>query len=303
MPPPACCLACLRLAAAVFCAAMSSPPSSLVGVFDSGVGGLSVLREIRHALPQQDLLYVADSAHAPYGDRSGDFIEQRAGFITDYLLQAGASVIVVACNTVTSVAVRMLRERCPLPVVAMEPAIKPAALNTRSGVIAVLATSQTLASDNVSRLCAEYGEGAGVKVMLQACPGLVECVERLELDSPATRQLLAGYIDPLLAAGADNIVLGCTHYPFLRDSIRALVGDAVQIVDPAAAVAKEVMRKLQAIDVKHGVESTPDQAGQVGQVGKVGRVGQVRFVTSDTLSHAQRVMQYLWAAPVQVEAL
>ena len=297
MPTPVCCHTGLRLFAAVFCAAMSMRPRSLVGVFDSGVGGLSVLREIRRTLPQQDLLYVADSAHAPYGDRSGDFIEQRAGVITDYLLQAGASVIVVACNTVTSVAVRTLRERCPVPVVAMEPAIKPAALNTRSGVIAVLATSQTLASDNVSRLCAEYGEGAGVKVMLQACPGLVECVERLELDSLATRQLLAGYLGPLLAAGVDNIVLGCTHYPFLRDSIQALVGDAVQIVDPAAAVAKEVMRKLPATDRKRDVNVSLAQAGQASQA------GQVRFVTSDVLSHAQHVMQHLWAEPVQVESL
>jgi glutamate racemase len=122
----------------------------------------------------------------------------------------------------------------------------------------------------------------------------VECVERLELDSPATRQLLAGYLGPLLAAGADNIVLGCTHYPFLRDSIQALVGDAVQIVDPAAAVAKEVMRKLPATDRKRELDVASAQAGQAGQV---------RFVTSDVLSHAQRVMQHLWAEPVQVESL
>jgi glutamate racemase len=213
-----------------------------IGVFDSGVGGLSVLHAIRRELPDENLLYAADSGNAPYGERDADFIRNRAVAMTRFLLAAHAKTIVVACNTATLVAVQELRSWCPVPVVAMEPAIKPAAQSTRSGVVGVLATRQTLASAGVARLCAAHGDQ--VRFLLQPCPGLVEQVERADLTSTATRALLRGYLSPLLAAGADTLVLGCTHYPFLLQLIREIAGDDILIIDSAAAVAREVARRL-----------------------------------------------------------
>ncbi|WP_373497730.1 glutamate racemase, partial [Desulfococcus sp.] len=215
-----------------------------MGVFDSGMGGLSVLREIRKALPREDLLYVADSGYAPYGDRPRDFIERRAEAIADFFLRRGVKAIVAACNTVTGVAIEGLRARCPVPVVAIEPAIKPAAGMTKSGVVGVLATSRTIDSPRVSRLISLYG--SGVRVLLQPCPGLVERVERAELESPATGALVERYVAPMLEKGADTIVLGCTHYPFLNPLIRAIAGPGITVIDPAAAVARELGRRLRA---------------------------------------------------------
>jgi glutamate racemase len=213
-----------------------------VGVFDSGVGGLSVLREIRRLLPHEDLLYVADSAHAPYGERDDDFIAARSFAITGFLCAAGAKAIVVACNTATAAAIAALRARHALPIVGMEPAIKPAAGTTRSGVVGVLATSGTLAGRKFADLLVRFG--AEVKVLVQPCPGLVERIEAGDLISPATRALLEGFIAPLLQRGADTLVLGCTHYPFVRALIEELAGPAVNIIDPSPAVARELQRRL-----------------------------------------------------------
>jgi len=215
-----------------------------IGVFDSGVGGLSVLREVRAVLPAESLYYVADSGAAPYGDRPSEFILERAQAIIEFFLDRRAKAIVVACNTVTAVAIQSLRKRYPVPMIAIEPALKPAAAQSRSGVIGILATSQTLASENFSRLSEKYGQG--VRVLAQACPGLVEQVEKGELDGDATRALVAGYLAPLLAEGADTIVLGCTHYPFLLSLIRAAAGAGVAVIDPAQAVARELRRRLEA---------------------------------------------------------
>ena len=242
-----------------------------IGVFDSGVGGLSVLRAIRRELPEENLLYVADSGYAPYGDRHAGFIADRATWITEFLLAQNVKAIVIACNTATVVAVGKLRAWCPVPVIAMEPAIKPASRNTKSGVVGVLATSQTLASPSVARLCEAHGDN--IEILLQACPGLVEQVERAELASDKTRELLVGYLSPLLAAGADTIVLGCTHYPFLTQLIKDIVGPDVAILDPAAAVAKEVARRLggnrvsafrtREAEVSFFSSAPPDKAGAV----------------------------------------
>lgn len=260
-------------------AALATAP---IGVFDSGVGGLSVLREIRRALPQENLLYVADSGHAPYGDQPSEFIEGRASAVVRFLLDAGAKAITVACNTATVVAVEKLRSWSPVPIVAIEPAIKPAAAGTRSGVIAVLATSQTLASGNVARLCAQYG--ANTKILLQPCPGWVDLVERGELDSDAGRALVAKHLDPVLAQGADTLVLGCTHYPFLQPLIRELAGAQVQIIDPAAAVARELARRLGALQL---LNPGPQDGAE-------------HFFSSGVLAHAQQVMPLLWPGAMQV---
>lgn len=256
-----------------------------IGVFDSGVGGLSVLRAIHSELPQEDLLYIADSGHAPYGDRDPEFIQERTECIARQLLDAGAKAIVMACNTATVVAAGKLRSWCPVPIVAIEPAIKPAAQVTKSGVIAVLATRRTLASPNVARLCAAYG--TDVDIRLQACPGLVEQVEKADLESSYTRTLLESYLVPLLAAGADTFVLGCTHYPFLTSLIREITGSHATIIDPATAVAKELIRRL------NGKRIVEPRQGPVS----------VRFISSADCDEASTVISALWGYCVNVEPI
>ncbi|MGR8951718.1 MAG: glutamate racemase [Gammaproteobacteria bacterium] len=218
-----------------------------IGVFDSGVGGLSVLHQIRRELPGENLLYVADSAHAPYGDKSQEFITARSFAIARFLLDCGAKALVVACNTATGAAVAELRNHFVLPIVAMEPAIKPAALQTRSGVIGVLATRRTLASPNFVRLFARYG--ADVEILAQACPGLVEQVEAGELSNAKTRSLLESYVRPLVSRGADTLVLGCTHYPFLRTAIQEMAGPDIAVIDSSEAVARQLRRRLETHDL------------------------------------------------------
>jgi len=262
----------------------TGPLAQAIGVFDSGVGGLSVLRAIREALPSEDLVYVADSGHAPYGDKSEDHITERTLRVGAWLAQQGVKALTVACNTATVVAVQHLRAQTHLPVVAIEPAIKPAVGLTRSGVIGVLATQQTVQSASVARLCSQHG--GDTRILLQACPGWVEQVERADLHGPQTMHVLARDIEPLLAQGADVLVLGCTHYPFLRPAIAAIAGPEVVLVDPAQAVARELVRRLGA---------------QVRPAGAV--AGQVRFFTSGDLLQAQRTIRHLWGADAQVARL
>lgn len=214
-----------------------------VGVFDSGVGGLSVLGAIRARLPFESLLYVADSGHVPYGEKSPEYIRERCRRIADFLLAQGAKALVVACNTATVAAVGELRERHPgLPIVGMEPAVKPAAAATRCGTVGVLATTGTLKSARFAALLDRFAHD--VTVVTQPCPGLVECVEQGALAAPATRALLASYVQPLLAAGCDTLILGCTHYPFLKPLLRELVPEGVELIDTGAAVARQLARLL-----------------------------------------------------------
>lgn len=214
-----------------------------IGVFDSGVGGLSVLRHIRAQLPSEHLLYFADSLHAPYGVRAQTYIVERARTITQFLLSQGAKAIVVACNTATAAAIKTLRQEFDIPIIGMEPAVKPAAAATRSGVVGVLATTGTLKSAQFAALLESYGRH--IQVVTQACVGLVECIERGELQSESTRALVAGYVEPLLESGADTIVLGCTHYPFVKTVIAELAGPDVVLIDTGAAVARHLQRRLQ----------------------------------------------------------
>lgn len=214
-----------------------------VGVFDSGVGGLSVLRELRRALPAEDFLYYADSGHCPYGGKPPGAIQARAVAITEELLAAGAKLIVVACNTATIAAVEHLRASYPVPFVGMEPAVKPACARTRSGVVGVLATGAALAGEKFHRLVAAHADG--VRVITQPCPGLVECVEAGDVDGPRVRALVEQYLAPLRAAGADVLVLGCTHYPFLRGVVEALAGPHVCVLDTGEAVARQTRRVLE----------------------------------------------------------
>lgn len=215
----------------------------MIGIFDSGVGGLSVWREIRRALPRHDTLYLADQAHVPYGSRPLEQVRAFTAEIARFLQQEGARVIVLACNTASAAALHPLRATFPsLPFVGMEPAVKPAAENTRTGVVGVIATPATFQGELFASLLERFA--SDVDVRTQVCPGLVQAVERGELDTPETERLLRGCLAPLLEAGIDELVLGCTHYPFLRPLIRRVVGPRVEIVDPAPAVARQVGRVL-----------------------------------------------------------
>ncbi|WHS59427.1 glutamate racemase [Pseudomonas sp. G2-4] len=219
---------------------MSEAP---VGVLDSGVGGLSVLEEIRQLLPNESLLYVADCGHIPYGEKTPEYIRQRCAIIADFLMGQGAKALVVACNTATVAAVADLRRDFPhWPIVGMEPAVKPAAAATRSGIVGVLATTGTLQSAKFAALLDRFA--TDVRVITQPCPGLVELIEAGDLHSPALHQLLQQYVDPLLAAGCDTLILGCTHYPFLKPLLKQMIPEHISLIDTGAAVARQLQRLL-----------------------------------------------------------
>lgn len=225
-----------------------------IGVFDSGVGGLSVLRELAAQLPSARLLYFADSAHVPYGPRPLAEVRDFSLAIADFLLEQGARVIVVACNTASAAALHPLRARLQVPVVGMEPAVKPAVEHSHSGVVAVLATPATFQGALFASVVERFAHG--VEVIAQVCPGLVEQIEAGELATPKTEALLAGWIEPLLDRGIDALVLGCTHYPFVRPLIERICGPDVRVIDPSAAVARQVGRVLQLVDDRQEAAGT-----------------------------------------------
>ena len=214
-----------------------------IGFFDSGIGGLSVLRHAIDAVDGLPLLYVADSAHAPYGGRDSVAVIARSRAITRFLIDQGAQTIVVACNTATAVAVERLRNEFSIPIVAMEPALKPAVQLSASGKIAVLATAGTLNSDRYARLCAEYGRH--IELHERTCPFWVEAIEDPERDAADLRNLVRAEILPLHRQGVDTYVLGCTHFPFLNDLIREVIGEHVHLVDPGLAVVGQLRRCLR----------------------------------------------------------
>lgn len=273
-----------------------------IGVFDSGVGGLSVLRHVRAMLPGEDLLYVADSAHAPYGDKSVQFIEARAVAIAEFLVARDAKALVVACNTATAAAIAALRQRFDLPIVGMEPAVKPAAEATRSGVIGVLATSGTLDSGKFAELVRRFGSQA--RVIVQPCPGLVEQVELGDLAGPLTRRLLEGFVAPLLDAGADTLVLGCTHFPFLEPLLRELVGGEVAIIESGAAVARQLVRRLAEADFSPGIAPASGHESSLKQLFLSARPQATeRFFSSGEPVQLQALLPRLWGSAAAVASL
>ena len=224
-------------------------PKGPIGVFDSGLGGLSVLRHIRALLPGEDLLYFADSAYAPYGNRSEEEIEARSLAIADFLVPRDARALVVAFNTATAWAIKALRAQYPaLPLVGVEPGLKPAAAITTSKVVGVMATERTLKSEKFRLLREQVAASAGVRFETQACIGLADQVEKGELHSAATAQLVRRYVEPLLERGADTLVLGCTHYPFVQplieEVIQRITTHPVAIVDTGEPVARQLARLL-----------------------------------------------------------
>ncbi len=214
-----------------------------VGVMDSGVGGLTVLKHLTRQLPHEHFIYFADSAHAPYGNKSATEIQQRCFAVADILIAKGVKALVVACNTATAAAISAMRQHYSLPIIGMEPAVKPAAAASKNGIIGVLATTGTLQSAQFAALLEHYGQG--VQVVTQACVGLVERIEQGLLDTPETQALLQQYCQPLMVAEADTVVLGCTHYPFVRKAIQNIVGPDVTLIDTGAAVAKRLQQVLE----------------------------------------------------------
>ncbi|PWF49301.1 glutamate racemase [Massilia glaciei] len=227
------------------------PLAAPVGVFDSGVGGLSVLRHIRALLPHERLVYFADSGFAPYGGKPESVVVDRALSISAFLIAQGAKALVVACNTATVAAIKALRARYPLmPIVGVEPGLKPASLLSRIGKVGVLATELTLSGEKFLQLRDQINLTSKAQFILRGCPGLVEQIERGELDSEATLAMLEGYIVPLLDQDIDTLVLGCTHYPFVRATIEKVINGAsrrdVVVIDTGEAVARQLLRLLEA---------------------------------------------------------
>lgn len=259
--------------------------SDPIGIFDSGVGGLSVAHDIRAALPYEDLIYVADSGHVPYGNKSPQYIQQRSVTLARFLLEQGAKAIVIACNTATAAAAPLLRATFDVPIVGMEPAVKPAVAATRSGVIGVLATVGMLSSARYAALLQRFVRG--VDVVTQPCPGLADQVEAGDLDGPVTRTMIEQFTAPLIDRGADTIVLGCTHYPFLRPLIADVVGPDVALIDTGAAVARRLQQVL----------------GERALLDPHATPGREQFWTSGERGEAERVISLLWGRAARVDVL
>jgi glutamate racemase len=249
-----------------------------IGVFDSGVGGLSVLRAIWKELPAEAILYLADQAHVPYGSRSLEQVRDFSVEVARYLLSQGTKLIVVACNTASAAALHHLRRTFPqTPFVGMEPAVKPAAEQTLSGVVGVLATPATFQGALYASVVERFANG--VELLQHTCHGLVAQIEAGRLDAPETRAILAEALQPMLRRGIDTIVLGCTHYPFVIPLIQEIAGEGVRVIDPAPAVARQVRRVLESGGMLAG--------GRGGQ----SAMPVTRFLTSGDPAQLARLLQ------------
>jgi glutamate racemase len=265
----------------------------LMGIFDSGVGGLSVLRALRMQLPNEPMVYLADQAHVPYGPRP---LEEVRGFseqITRYLLEQGAELIVVACNTASAAALKHLRQVFPeVPFVGMEPAVKPAAEQTRSGRVGVLATPATFQGALYASVVERFAQG--VTLLQSTCPGLVAQIEAGDLDGPVTRGILEAALHPMLAEGIDTVVLGCTHYPFVIPLIQDIVGPKVRVIDPAPAVARQAARLL---DQHRLSDPRLDEAGDSLQ----DTTPRIRFITTGDPAALEAALPRFMGEPGRVE--
>lgn len=263
----------------------SSNSNAPIGVMDSGVGGLSVLREIHSLMPAESLLYAADSAHLPYGDKTPAFVRQRVNHIAESLIALGAKALVVACNTATAAAVESLRERFDLPVIGMEPGVKPAVLSSKHGVVGILATEGMVQSNRMRELVQRFARD--VEVVIQPCPGLVEQVERYALHTPETSRLLQNYLAPILDRNADTLVLGCTHYPFLQPLIEQLAGPSVKVINTGAAVARQLKQRLEEGSLISS-STTP---------------GDVSFLSSGNGTEQGALISRLWGDKVEIKLI
>jgi glutamate racemase len=264
----------------------SEQASGPIGIFDSGVGGLSVLRSVRELLPNEDLIYLADQAHVPYGSRSLAEVRSFSEGITRYLLEQNAKLIVVACNTASAAALHHLRDVFPqVPFVGMEPAVKPAAESTRSGVVGVLATPATFQGELYASVIERFA--TGVKVLQDTCPGLVMEIDRGRLDTTEVYSILEQALKPMLGEGIDTVVLGCTHFPFVIPAIENIVGSGVRVIDPSPAIACQVQRLLETNDL---LSAAPDQ-------------GQVQYFTTGVPVQLKGLLPQLTSSPGEVKTL
>jgi glutamate racemase len=252
------------------------PYARPIGVFDSGVGGLSVWREIVRQLPHEDTVYFADQAHVPYGPRPQEHIRRFCDGITRFLIERGCKAVVAACNTASAAALKYLRETFPtLPTIGMEPAVKPAALATKTGIVGIMATPATFQGRLFQATAGRYA--SGIQLINQVCDGLADQVETGELDGEHTEAMLRAFVRPIVEAGGDTIVLACTHYPFLIDPIRQIAGSDVSVIDPAPAVVRYLERVLE----------------QQGLLGPARHAGRHTFYTSGDPVSFRRVLQRL----------
>lgn len=247
-----------------------------IGFFDSGVGGLSIMKEVRRLLPGEELVYFADSAHCPYGVKPVELIRNRAYAICDFLIGLDVKLIVIASNTTSAAALEAVREKYGVSVIGVEPAVKPAAAATVNGRIGVMATGVTLAGERFESLVKRFGDG--LEIFTQPCPGLVEMVETGRWDGKETELLVKGYLDKLLARGVDTIILGCTHYPFLRPVVEKLAGSGINIIDSGEAVARQVARVLENNGLAADSKSTGGES----------------FFTSGDPGNVRPVVRLLW---------
>lgn len=257
-----------------------------IGVFDSGVGGLSVLREVRALMPQENIIYFGDQGHVPYGPRPMKQIQDFSEGITRFLLAQNAKIIVVACNTASAAALKYLRETFPdVQFVGMEPAVKPAAEKTQTGKVGVLATPATFQGALYASVVERFANG--VELFQNTCSGLVQQIERGNLNGDDTKKILEDALHPMLEKNIDTVVLGCTHYPFVIPLIERIVGEKVRVIDPAPSVAKQVKRLVEA----------GEMANQSGQDGKV------RFITSGEADSVKSIIKVLLGIESEVEAV
>jgi len=256
-----------------------------IGIFDSGIGGLSIGRAIRSALPKEDLLYFADIEFSPYGVRSQKTIQQRSEYIVNFLINQGCKAVVVACNTATVSTISYLRQRFSVPIIGVEPGIKPAALQSKTRVIGVLATERTLASDSFQLLKAKYAKT--VRVESIACPKFVSLVENLSHNSEEAMHVAEQYIRPLLLKGSDQIILGCTHFSFLRPTINKVVGAEADIIDTASSVAIEVDRRLHHLNL----------------LNRINIPGKAHFWTSENSTKIGASISQLWEQDIKVSEI
>lgn len=249
--------------------------TAAIGLFDSGVGGLSVLKAVRQQLPGENLLYFADQMHVPYGPRPIEEVRAFSEAITRWLLAQGVKLIVIPCNTASAAALQHLRKTFPeVPFIGMEPAVKPAAEQTQTGVVGVLATPVTFQGELYASVLERFAQG--VTVLQNTCPGLVTQIEQGAVAAPETRRILEQALSPMLAQNIDTVVLGCTHYPFVIPLIQEITGPGVRVIDPSPAIARQVVRVLQA-------------KGWVANSGQI--EGSLRFVTT---GDARNFRELLW---------
>ncbi len=247
-----------------------------IGMLDSGVGGLSVLSEVRRLLPRESVIYVGDQGHLPYGPRQRSEIRGFVEAITRFLLTHACKLLVIPCNAANAAALHHLRGLFPeLPIVGMEPAIKPAALHTKTGVIGVITTQATFQGELFASVIDRFAQG--IRVETQVCPDLVLLAEQGAPNTPEAQAIVASYLAPLKAAGIDQLVLGCTHFPFLNEHIHAYLGSAVTIVDPGPAVARQTQRVL----TERGLLSTDDT------------LGTVTYITTSDVNRFRQVLKML----------